>query len=434
MEIDLPSRYRAGEVRPTSKRFKGASAAPEKRFVGYPDFSPKRLCFAAQESVLESRINACRSLEELQAVYDALESESLLEVFTARRGLLTAETKARASLSQGEFAEATELFLGCLRVEFTNEVFGLLCQCLFAQKQSAQVSYYYQQLLLTEDLPQTNKFRAWLHVGEYEKCLDHAELGPLACELRDILASSPPTPSGVRRGLEIASESAELLDLQLKYGLGAVSQEFRESGLSQHEFGLKLFDRMDFAHALYFTSSPVEKALISKLTLALLHPDQVDWPSTEAELAPIAQTRPKFLSKWLLHKYRTFGNSNAALLQRAVELDPAHLEARLAWADHLVSLEQFEPARRLLRGFIPNEELVFRVPVPSTAYEVLGLPSSATWQQARKAFKTLALQYHPDKNSSVPAKAHFLRISAALQLVGTAEGKLAYDKGTRQLI
>ncbi|KAH9256085.1 hypothetical protein BASA81_005861 [Batrachochytrium salamandrivorans] len=435
MEIDLPPKHRVGEeILPTNKRFKAVSTAPEKRSLGYLDFNPKRLRIAVQENVLESRINACRSLEELKAVYEALESESLLEVFTVKHDLLTIETEAKASLSKGEFTKATELFLSCLQVEFTNEVFDLLCQCLFAQKKSPQVSYYYQQLLLAEDLPQLNKFRAWLHVGEYEKCLDHAELGPLACELRDILAAFPPTPSGIKRGMEIAPESSELLDLYLKCCLGAISQEFRESKLSQNEFGLELFDRMDFAHALYFTNSTADRVLISKLTLVLLHPDQVDWSSMETELAPILQTRLRFHSKWLLCKYRAFGDSNVALLQRAVELDSANLEARQAWADHLVSLKQFEQAKRLLMGFVQHEELVFRVPAPSTAYEVLNLPSSATLQQVRKSFKTLALQFHPDKNPSFLVKAYFLRISTAYQLIGTAESKLVYDNGTRQLI
>jgi DnaJ-class molecular chaperone len=50
-----------------------------------------------------------------------------------------------------------------------------------------------------------------------------------------------------------------------------------------------------------------------------------------------------------------------------------------------------------------------------TAYEELGLPENASREEVKKAYRRLALQFHPDLNSSAEAESQFIRITEAYE-------------------
>lgn len=50
-------------------------------------------------------------------------------------------------------------------------------------------------------------------------------------------------------------------------------------------------------------------------------------------------------------------------------------------------------------------------------YSILGLDPAATPEEVKKAYKKLALQYHPDKNPSEEATEKFKSISEAYQMI-----------------
>lgn len=60
-------------------------------------------------------------------------------------------------------------------------------------------------------------------------------------------------------------------------------------------------------------------------------------------------------------------------------------------------------------------------------YAILGVSPSASESQIKKAFRTLAVRYHPDKNSSADAKPVFLEINEAYDVLGDVEKRRAYD-------
>lgn len=60
-------------------------------------------------------------------------------------------------------------------------------------------------------------------------------------------------------------------------------------------------------------------------------------------------------------------------------------------------------------------------------YKTLGVSSSATAPEIKKAFRNLAVRYHPDKNPSPDAKSHFQEINEAYDVLGDVGKKAAYD-------
>lgn len=64
----------------------------------------------------------------------------------------------------------------------------------------------------------------------------------------------------------------------------------------------------------------------------------------------------------------------------------------------------------------------------ATYYQILEIPADADQLTIKKSFRKLAMQYHPDKNSSNSfSQAHYLLIQEAYQTLTDPERKKAYD-------
>merc|ERR1711962_1410140 len=62
----------------------------------------------------------------------------------------------------------------------------------------------------------------------------------------------------------------------------------------------------------------------------------------------------------------------------------------------------------------------------SKLYDELGVQPTATDAEIKKAYRKLALKYHPDKNPDDPEK--FKNISAAFEVLSDAKKREIYDK------
>ena len=61
-------------------------------------------------------------------------------------------------------------------------------------------------------------------------------------------------------------------------------------------------------------------------------------------------------------------------------------------------------------------------------YDVLGVPKNATKDEIRRAYRKLAMQYHPDRNKSPDAEEKFKEISEAYAVLSDDEKRSQYDR------
>src|SRR5436309_15613452 len=62
-------------------------------------------------------------------------------------------------------------------------------------------------------------------------------------------------------------------------------------------------------------------------------------------------------------------------------------------------------------------------------YEVLGVGRSATEEEVKRAYRKLAVQFHPDKNPDDPhAEEKFKEIGEAYDVLMDADKRAAYDR------
>ncbi|KAK7272053.1 hypothetical protein RJT34_28423 [Clitoria ternatea] len=74
---------------------------------------------------------------------------------------------------------------------------------------------------------------------------------------------------------------------------------------------------------------------------------------------------------------------------------------------------------------------VVRARLGESPYEVLGVSPSATVDEIKKAYRKLALKYHPDVNKEDKAQEKFMRIKHAYNSLLNSSSRKKYDSGNR---
>lgn len=65
-------------------------------------------------------------------------------------------------------------------------------------------------------------------------------------------------------------------------------------------------------------------------------------------------------------------------------------------------------------------------------YATLGLSSTATLSEIKKAFRQKAAQHHPDRNDAVEAPARFRAVQEAYEILSDETKRQAYDDNRRR--
>src|SRR5713226_3896867 len=61
-------------------------------------------------------------------------------------------------------------------------------------------------------------------------------------------------------------------------------------------------------------------------------------------------------------------------------------------------------------------------------YDILGVTKSASADEIKKAYRKLALQYHPDRNKTKEAEEKFKEVTKAYEVLSDATKKQTYDQ------
>jgi molecular chaperone DnaJ len=61
-------------------------------------------------------------------------------------------------------------------------------------------------------------------------------------------------------------------------------------------------------------------------------------------------------------------------------------------------------------------------------YEILGISKGATQDEIKRAFRRLAMQYHPDRNKAADAEQKFKEINEAYEVLSDEQRRKTYDQ------
>ncbi|KAI8149668.1 hypothetical protein BJV82DRAFT_129515 [Fennellomyces sp. T-0311] len=128
---------------------------------------------------------------------------------------------------------------------------------------------------------------------------------------------------------------------------------------------------------------------------------------------------------------------------KALKLDPDFIKVYSRRAACYMELEEYEEAvrdyrkltesdasSREYRSLLQKAELELKKSQRKDYYKVLGLSKAATDSEIKKAYRKLALQYHPDKNDGdAKAEAKFKEVGEAYAILSDPQKKQRYDSG-----
>ncbi|PKA66919.1 Chaperone protein dnaJ 15 [Apostasia shenzhenica] len=128
----------------------------------------------------------------------------------------------------------------------------------------------------------------------------------------------------------------------------------------------------------------------------------------------------------------------------ALDIDGELLEALVQRGEAKLIVEDWEgavedlknaaeksPQDMNIREALMRAEKALKISKRKDWYKILGVSKTASISEIKRAYKKLALQWHPDKNvdNREEAEAMFREIAAAYEILGDDEKRVRYDRG-----
>ncbi|CAM8969355.1 unnamed protein product [Rhodiola kirilowii] len=126
-------------------------------------------------------------------------------------------------------------------------------------------------------------------------------------------------------------------------------------------------------------------------------------------------------------------NIDGDLLEAIVQRGEAKLliEDWEGAVEDLKTAAQSSPQDMHIREVLMKAEKALKMSKRKDWYKILGISKTASIAEIKKAYKKLALQWHPDKNQDNREEAEnkFREIAAAYEVLGDDEKRMRYDRG-----
>ncbi|XP_052217768.1 dnaJ homolog subfamily C member 3-like [Dreissena polymorpha] len=212
--------------------------------------------------------------------------------------------------------------------------------------------------------------------------------------------------------------------------------------------------KLDPDHKECFPFYKKVKKLAKQLKESQEHSNAEQWDDCVAKARAILKTEPKGYSfvhtakSHICHCLAKGGHGSDAIkaCNEVLDMDPENYnamcdraEAHIANENYDEAIKQFQSAmnidqeNRRAREGVERAQKLLKNSKKRDYYKILGVPRSAKKKQIEKAYRKLAIQWHPDKFQDEEEKKHagkmFMDIAAAKEVLSDPEKRSKYDNG-----
>jgi DnaJ family protein C protein 3 len=353
---------------------------------------PANVDYRMQKAKLLKSLGQCdRAVQEYQQISEV--SEELTKQLEEAKLCETDIALAQQAWFEEDYAKAAELFQNAIRhVEQAPDLMWLKAQALYHNE-----DYYGvisdTGLILKQNSQNLEAYKlrgqAYTRLGEHDLAVKHFREG----------LKSDPEHKGCKEG-----------------------HKFVKSIEKKKKKGDDAFESRKFQEALNFW-----------------------WEAINIDVTHLAFFRPTLLK--IVKAHTALGEHDKAIFEAQKHVDNIEtLEGLWALADAMTAGEQFDEAVRTFqraeevapeaeknaaRQKIQQAQVALKQSKEKNHYKILGIPRTAATQEIKKAYRELALRWHPDKNidNKEEAEKMFLDIAQAYEILSDTELKAKYDRG-----